>query len=326
VSAVLVTGAAGFIGRHVVRALLADGEVVIGVDNFITSEREDLRPLLEAPRVRFIEADVASPAFPAALAGQRVDAIYHLACPTGVPNLGPLALEMLRTCYEGTSAALSLARAHNAPLLLASSAEVYGNPERAPQDESYSGNVDPLGPRKGYEEGKRVAETLCGIYAERFGVRAVIARIFNTYGPGMSLAETRVVPAFARAALEGRPLLLHGDGAQTRCHLYIDDLVAGLRLALAHGAPGRAYNLGGTTPATVRDLAERIVRLAGSSSPIVTVERPAHDHDNRLPDTGRARTELGWQALVDFETGLAETIADIRTRLAAPSRTTRATQ
>jgi nucleoside-diphosphate-sugar epimerase len=324
VTAILVTGAAGFLGRQLVRTLLDSGANVVGVDNFSSSDRDDLRPLLAEPRFRFIELDVVSPDFPTALSGERFSAIYHLACPTGVDKLGPLALEMLRACYEGSRTVLEIARVQGAAALLASTAEVYGNPEVAPQPESYTGNVDTLGPRKGYEEGKRVAETLFAIYAERYGLRATIARIFNCYGPGMSLDDTRVVPAFVRAALAGRPLLLHGDGAQTRCHTYVSDTVAGLRLVLARGTAGRAYNIGTPAQTTVRDLAQRILRLSGSDSPLLSVDRAAHDHDNRLPDTSRSRGELGWQPRVALDTGLAATIADTRARLAQRAAASRA--
>lgn len=311
----LVTGAAGFLGRHLVASLLADGHEVVGVDNFITSDRRDLRRLLDEPGFAFAEIDIADPAFRAFASDWRFDAIYHLACPTGVPNLGPLALEMLRTCYAGSEAVLEVARANDAPVLLTSTAEVYGNPEVSPQREEYTGNVDTLGPRKGYEEGKRVAETLFGIYAERFGVQAKVVRVFNTYGPGMCLDDTRVVPAFVRAALEGRPIVLHGDGGQTRCHTYASDMVSGLRLAMAHGVPVRAYNLGSSTQTTVRYLAELVVRLTDTHAGIVSVERPRHDHDNRLPETTRARAELGWSLTVSLEEGLRQTIADFRGRL-----------
>jgi UDP-glucuronate decarboxylase len=314
----LVTGAAGFLGRHLVASLLADGHEVVGVDNFITSDRRDLHRLLDDPSFAFAEIDITDPAFRAFAADWRLDAIYHLACPTGVPNLGPLALEMLRTSYTGSEAVLELARANEVPVLLTSTAEVYGNPEVSPQREEYTGNVDTLGPRKGYEEGKRVAETLFGIYAERFGVQAKVVRVFNTYGPGMCLDDTRVVPAFVRAALEGRPIVLHGDGGQTRCHTYASDMVAGLRLAMAHGAPARAYNLGSSQQTTVRHLAELVVRLTGTESAIVSVERPRHDHDNRLPQTTRAREELGWSLTVSLEEGLRQTIADFRSRLNLP--------
>lgn len=316
---ILITGAAGFIGRHLAAALLADGHRVVGVDSFITSDPPDLEPLLAERKFEFHEMDVREPAFrdlaAALVAEEGVEEIYHLACPTGVPNLGPLALEMLETSFDGTRAVLDAALGGRSRVVLASSAEVYGNPLVSPQAEEYAGNVDPLGPRKGYEEGKRVAETLCGIYAERYGVAAVIARIFNTYGPGMSLGETRVVPAFTRAAIRGEPLVVHGSGEQLRCHAYVADVVVGLRRAAERGAPGRAYNLGSQQPTSVRALAELIVRLTGSASPIEYRERPSHDHDARLPATERARSELGWAPATALEEGLQRTIADIAQRI-----------
>ncbi len=312
----IVTGAAGFIGRHVVAGLIAEGHAVVGFDNFITSDRDDLVPLLREPGFDFHELDVTSDAFRDIARRAGAEEIYHLACPTGVPNLGPLALEMLETSFDGTRAVLDVARACGARVVLASTAEVYGNPTVSPQPETYTGNVDTLGPRNGYEEGKRVAETLCGIYAERYGVAAKVARIFNTYGPGMSLRETRVVPAFVRAALCGTPVRVHGRGEQRRCHTYVDDLVDGLRRVLRDGAAGRAYNLGSHESETVRVLAETIVALTGSRSEIVEVPRAAHDHDARLPDTTRAEQELGWRPTVPLEEGLGYTIDDIARRLA----------
>lgn len=312
---VLVTGAAGFIGRHLVASLLADGHDVLGVDNFITSDRHDLRDLLAAPGFRFVEVDITTPDFRALGADARFSAIFHLACPTGVPNLGPLALEMLETCYEGSKAVLEIARAQGIPALLTSTAEVYGNPLVSPQHEEYTGNVETLGPRKGYEEGKRVAEALFGVYAEKYGVAAKLVRVFNTYGPGMCLTDTRIVPRFITAAIAGKSLPVHGDGSQTRCHCYASDMVAGIRLAMAKGQPARAYNLGSRQQVTVQALAEAILRLTGSTSTIEHIERPRHDHDNRLPDTDRARTELGWNRTVELDDGLRATIADFRTRL-----------
>ncbi len=312
---ILVTGAAGFLGRHLVTSLLADGYAVAGVDNFITCDRTDLAGLVADPNFTFAEIDVTSAEFPAFASNFRLEAIYHLACPTGVPNLGPLALEMVETCYVGSRWALEIARERRVPILLTSTAEVYGDPRVSPQTETYTGNVDTLGPRKGYEEGKRVAETLFGIYAERFGVPAKIVRVFNTYGPGMSLSDTRVVPSFVRAALTGRPLVCHGDGGQTRCHTYVSDMVRGLRLAMERGRPARAYNLGSDQQVSVRALAHLVIKLAGSDSPIAQIVRPGHDHKNRLPDTTRARDELGWVRSVGLEDGLRATIADFRERL-----------
>lgn len=315
---VLVTGAAGFLGRHLVATLLADGESVVGVDNFRTSDRADLAALQQADGFRFHEIDISTAAFAEAMRRYRFSAIYNLACPTGVPNLGPMGLEMLETCYEGSKAVLELARANDAPALLTSTAEVYGNPLESPQREEYTGNVETLGPRKGYEEGKRVAETLFGLYAERYGVAAKIVRVFNTYGPGMCLTDTRVVPAFVTSALTGRPLIVQGDGGQTRCHTFASDMVAGLRLAMAKGAPARAYNLGSDTQVSVQALAESVLRLTGSQSAIEHIARPAHDHDNRLPDLRRAHAELGWSRRMELDNGLAATIADFRSRMGLP--------
>ena len=319
----LVTGAAGFLGRHLVRSLLLDGHRVLGVDNFVTSDALDLLELRTEPRFSFLEMDVSDSAFPMVAGTHRLDGIYHLACPTGVPNLGPLGLEMLETCYRGSESVLRLAQANRVPVLLTSTAEVYGQPEKVPQAETYTGNVDTLGPRKGYEEGKRVAETLFGIYAERYGVEAKIARVFNTYGPGMSLSDTRVVPNLTRAALQGQPLTVHGDGTQTRCHIYVSDMVAGLRRVMELGQPARAYNLGSQTPVTILELAHLILDLTNSRSTLAFTGRPDHDHDRRLPDTTRAREELGWTPRVPLEEGLQFTIEDFRRRLTATGATPR---
>jgi UDP-glucuronate decarboxylase len=314
---VLVSGAAGFLGRHLVASLLADGQRVVGIDTFITSDREDLAPLRADQRFEFHELDVRDRRLLTlpSLAGCR--AIYHLACPTGVPNLGPLGLEMLQTSVEGSRVVLELARTVDASVLLTSSAEVYGDPLETPQREDYTGNVDTLGPRKGYEEGKRCAETLFGLYAERHGVRALIARVFNTYGPGMRLTDTRVVPTFVRRALAGQALPVQGGGRQRRCHCYVDDLIAGLRRVMERGVPARAYNLGGESPTSVRALAERVIALTGSTGGWVSTERPGHDHGNHTPDITRARTELGWEPVTPLDAGLRATIEDFRARLAA---------
>ncbi len=312
---ILVTGAAGFIGRHLTRSFLAEGLDVVGVDNFITSDRADLEPLLSERRFRFVEMDVTCTEFLRLGAEVAPSAIYHLACPTGVPNLGRLALEMLEASYEGSRAVLEIARSARSSVLLTSSAEVYGNPLVSPQTENYTGNVDPLGPRKGYEEGKRVAETLFGIYAERYGLDAKVVRVFNTYGPGMRLTDTRVIPSFVAAALTGKPLVLHGDGSQVRCHTHVTDMVAGLLAAMRCATPGRAYNLGSGRQTTVRELAELVVRLAASASRLESTSRPLHDHDARLPDTSRARNELGWDPRISLEEGLRSTIDDFAARL-----------
>jgi nucleoside-diphosphate-sugar epimerase len=319
---VLVTGAAGFIGRHMVRSALARGASVLGVDSFVTSSRDDLdRDAAGWDLFDFQECDVRSPEFRSLGAAFRPNFIAHLACPTGVPNLVPLAYEMLTTSFDGTRNALEIAEAARARVVVASSAEVYGDPEISPQSESYSGNVDTLGPRRGYEEGKRVAETLAGIAADSRGIPVCIARVFNTFGPGMSLTDTRVVPSLVRAALEGRELAVHGDGRQTRCHCYVSDTVAALWELLLAGQPGRAYNIGSTNQVSIVDLAREIQALVPTAGPIVHAGRPAHDHQSRLPDTRRVLSELGWEPRVDLVAGLKLTIADFEMRLTSTAGT-----
>jgi UDP-glucuronate decarboxylase len=316
---ILVTGAAGFLGRHVVASALRRGDSVLGIDSFITSVSSDLaadRVKWDQP-IDFESLDVRSQNFVNAASGFAPDVIFHLACPTGVPNLGPLAEEMLTTSFDGTRNVLAIAERSQARIVIASSAEVYGDPQVSPQAESYTGNVDTLGPRNGYEEGKRVAETLAGIAADSKGIQVAIARIFNTYGPGMSLDDTRVVPAFVKAALQGRDLTMHGEGVQLRCHCYVSDTVDGLWRIALEGAAGRAYNLGSTVQLSVAALAAKIVMLAGSDSRVVVIPRPDHDHQTRLPDIGRISDELGWRAKVSLEAGLRKTIADFASRIAA---------
>ena len=314
-SSILVTGAGGYLGKHLVRSLLADGYHVVGVDNFITSNSEDLHELRRNPRFDFYTMDICSRELARVASEYSLDQIFHLACPTGVPNLGPLAVEMLETCTVGTANVLAIARAQEARCLLTSSAEVYGDPQVTPQDESYLGNVDALGGRKAYEEGKRVAETWFGIYAERFGVEAVIARVFNSYGPGMSLTDARIVPAFTAAALRGSPIPLHGDGAQVRCYAFVEDTMNGLRRVMEAGRPARPYNIGSTDQVSALTIATMIKELSYSDSEIVSVPRPSHDTNGRLPDIGRAREELGWEPRVRLRDGLQQTIADFAARL-----------
>jgi len=313
---VLITGGAGFIGRRLASALLADGHHVLAVDSFITSDEQDLRSLREEARFEFEERDVRDAEIVKIVRSFAPEQIYHLACPTGVHNLVPLAQEMIETSFLGTRLLLEAARDRQTPVLLASSAEVYGDPQVSPQAETYTGNVDPLGRRSGYEEGKRSAESLVGIYTHRYGVRGQIARIFNTYGPGMSLRDTRVVPSMIRRALAGEPLVIYGDGTQTRCHAYVDDTVAGLRRVMDRGVPGRPYNIGSTNQLSIRDLAPEILEVCRSNSPLEFVPHKIEDHGHRLPDISRARTELDWEPKTPLRDGLAETVEDLRRRLA----------
>ena len=269
----LVTGAAGYLGKHLVRSLLNAGQSVVGVDNFITSDPADLDMLRRHPKFDFYPIDICGPELARLAQDYALEQIFHLACPTGVPNLGPMAVEMLETCSDGTRNVLEIARERRIRILLSSSAEVYGDPTVSPQEESYNGNVDPLGPRKAYEEGKRVAESWFGIYAEQFGVQAMIARVFNSYGPGMSINDMRIVPMFVSAALRGAPIPLHGDGAQVRCYAYVSDTVAGLRRVLEAGAPARPYNIGSTDEVSAMTMATMIKELSYSDSQIASTPR-----------------------------------------------------
>lgn len=314
---VVITGGAGFIGRRLAATLLNDGHRVLAIDNFITSDEHDLAALRGEPGFEFQELDVRDPAVLDSVRRFAPEQIYHLACPTGVHNLVPLAHEMIETSFVGTSFMLEAARERSTPLLLASSAEVYGDPTVSPQPESYTGNVDPVGQRNGYEEGKRAAESLVAIYSQRHGVPGRIARIFNTYGPGMSMRDTRVVPAMIRRALSSEPLVVYGDGSQTRCHAYVDDTVAGLRRVMESGGPGRPYNIGSTHQLSVRDLASEILQACRSESRVEFVPHQIEDHGQRLPDITRARDELGWEPATPLREGLARTVEDLRVRMSA---------
>lgn len=316
---VLITGAAGFIGRHAAAKASLLGWQALGVDSFITSQRKDIeRDREDWNGHEFHELDIRDALFVELGSKFEPEVIFHLACPTGVPNLGPLADEMIETSFDGTRHVLEIARRCGSRVVFASSAEVYGDPLESPQREEYTGNVDTLGPRKAYEEGKRVGETLCGIAAERRGIQVAIARIFNTYGSGMNVDDTRVIPAFVKAAIEGKPLVIHGAGEQTRCHCYVSDTLDGLwRIALSAPA-GAVYNVGSSVQHSIRELAEHVIALSESNSAITSIERPAHDHQDRLPATERIRNELGWSPRVGLDEGLLRTIADFRTRLGLP--------
>lgn len=315
-TSVLITGAAGFIGSNLARTLLAEGKRVYGVDNFITGRRENALTL-EHPFFTFIETDIAHPHFLDNFRSIPVSEIYNLACPTGVPNLKILGHEMLATCSQGTFNVLEIARLHRARLLHTSTAEVYGQPEKFPQDEAYHGNVDPMGERSPYEEGKRFAESVIATYVRLYGVDARVVRVFNTYGPGMSLDDRRVIPQFIRSIVSGEPLRIYGDGSQTRCHLYVDDLIAGLRIVMDNGIAGEAYNVGSETPLTVRELAEHLIRLSGRQLTIVYEPHFIEDHRHRRPAVSKA-IQLGWRQEVTLEEGLRRMLATYTSTFPTP--------
>ena len=308
-TATLVTGAAGFLGAHLTRRLLDAGDHVVALDNYRTGRPAALAPLRakNPDTLGIVRHDVTIPYM------AEVDRVFHLACPASPRHYQRDPVTTVRTSVVGTDNMLALARALDVPLVFTSTSEVYGNPHVIPQPESYWGNVNPVGPRACYDEGKRAAETLCYEYRAQYDTDTRIARLFNTYGPGLSPGDGRVVSTFIDAALAGRPLVVHGDGLQTRSLCYVDDTVDALLLlgdASAH-TPGVAGPINVGSPAdrtTMLGLAHLIVELTGSASPIVFVDRPRDDPDHRQPDITRAATVLGWAPTTPLDEGLSRTI------------------
>lgn len=308
-SHVLVTGGAGCIGAALCQRLLNSGLRVTAVDNLITSDGNNLKKLNENKRFTFIKHNITKSFTPANKSKlSSLDIIYHLACPTGVSNLIPMAEDMLLTCSEGTRNILELANSSSANVVFTSSSEIYGDPEEFPQQETYNGNVSTTDARSPYEEGKRFSESLCVMYARKYGVDVKIARIFNTYGPGASPFESRVVPRFLRTALAGKPIPVTGNGTQTRTFCYVDDLIDGLMLIAKKGKRGQVYNLGSDNEISILDLAKQIICLTRSKSTIKFVPRPSHDHQRRCPNLSKIE-KLGWKQKVTLKEGLKKTIA-----------------
>ncbi len=303
----LVTGGAGFVGSHLVDALIGRGCHVVAVDNLCTGWKDNLLHLADHPRFALVEADVAV-GIPddGALAG-RFDAVLHFACPASPADFERLPVEILKVDSLGTFHCLDRALADRARFLLASTSEVYGDPTVHPQPESYRGNVNPVGPRGAYDEAKRFSEAATMAYRRRYGVDTGIVRIFNTYGPRMRPDDGRAIPTFICQALRGEPLTVAGDGSQTRSICYIDDLVRGI-LAVLDSDLDRPVNCGTEHELSMRELAETIVRLTGSRSEITYVARPVDDPSQRRPDLTLARTELGFEPSVTPEQGLRRTI------------------
>lgn len=305
---VLVTGGAGFIGTNLCKKLLDNGFKVIAIDNFITSSGENRKELTANKNFTFIKHDITKP-LPATIKQHeaRIREIYHLACPTGVPNVTKLGEEMLLTCSVGTINVLEIARIHKAKLLFTSSSEVYGDPEVFPQSEDYTGNVDQIGIRSTYEEGKRFSESLVAMYVRKYKVDAKIVRIFNTYGPYMTLTDTRVIPNFIQQIKTNKPLTVQGKGTQRRTFCYVDDLVAGFLTVMEKGNAGEAYNLGGDREYTIKELAETIIKITDPKQKITYVPRPGHDHQARRPDLKKVK-KLGWKQKIKLDEGLKKTL------------------
>ena len=308
---VLVTGGAGFLGSHLCARLLALGQEVLCVDNFFTGRRGTIVPLLAHPHFEFLRHDVTFPLY------VEVDRIYNLACPASPVHYQFDPVQTTKTSVVGAINMLGLAKRTGARVLQASTSEVYGDPTVHPQTEEYRGNVNPLGPRACYDEGKRCAETLFFDYHRKHRVPIKVARIFNTYGPHMHPSDGRVVSNFILQALRGDDITLYGDGSQTRAFCYVDDLIDGLIRLMDSGADVTGpINLGNPEEIPVRALAEQVIALTGSSSRIVHHPLPEDDPLQRCPDITRARTVLGWQPRVGLRDGLERTIAYFRTLLA----------
>jgi UDP-glucuronate decarboxylase len=307
VQRILVTGGSGFIGSHLCRRLLELGHDVLAADNFSSSSRHNVRDLLAEPRFELIRRDVTQPL------SVEVDRIYHLACPASPVIYQKDPVQTTRTCVVGSINMLGLARWLGARILLASTSEVYGDPQVHPQREDYWGNVNPVGVRSCYDEGKRCAETLFFDYHRQEGTQIKVARIFNTYGPGMLPGDGRVVSSFVTAALRGEPLTVFGDGSQTRSFCYVDDLVDGLiRLMDSPAAVTGPVNLGNPAEFTMLDLAREVLALTGGASAVTHRPLPADDPARRRPDITRARDLLGWEPSVDLADGLKRTVEYFR--------------
>jgi dTDP-glucose 4,6-dehydratase len=305
----VITGGAGFLGSHLADVLLARGDEVVAVDNLSTGRAENVAHLLDHPRFAFSRQDVTASL---EVAGA-VDAVLHLASPASPVDYHRLPIETLQVGSAGTFRALDLARASGARFLLASTSEVYGDPEEHPQRETYWGHVNPVGPRSVYDEAKRFAEAATMAYHREYGLDVRISRTFNTYGPRMRADDGRVVSNFIVAALAGRPLTIHGDGSQTRSFCYVDDQVAGLAALLDSNHVG-PVNIGGPDESTVLDLAGIVRSLTGRTSDIVFAPLPVDDPVQRRPDITLAATKLGWKPAVGLEDGLGRTIAWFRNR------------
>ena len=311
----LVTGGAGFLGSHLCGRLLAEGYRVVCADNLRTGSLENVARFADDPNFDYLDHDVT---LPIEIRG-KLDVIYHLASPASPTDFERIPIPILKAGALGTYNVLGLAKARDARLLLASSSEVYGDPLVHPQHEDYRGNVDQVGIRGVYDEAKRYAEAITMAYHRHHEVDTRIARVFNTYGPAMRPNDGRVVPSFACRALAGEPLVVHGDGSQTRSIQYVDDLIEGL-LLLMKCAETRPVNLGNPVEMTVLEIAEMVIDLSGNKGVISFASLPPGDPKRRCPDISRARESLRWEPRVPAREGLEKTLSWFAWRLGRPKQ------
>ena len=300
---ILVTGGAGFLGSHLVDRLLAQGHEVVCADNLFTGTKRNIEHLHNHPRFEFMRHDVTIPLF------IEVDEIYNLACPASPVHYQYDPVQTTKTSVHGAINILGLATRLKCKVFQASTSEVYGDPTVHPQPESYWGNVNPIGPRSCYDEGKRCAETLFFDYHRQRGLEIKVARIFNTYGPRMHHADGRVISNFVVQALRGEPITIYGDGSQTRSFCYVDDLIDGcVKLMESDADVTGPINLGNPVEFTMNELAEEVTKRTGSASKIVFRDLPEDDPKQRRPDISLAKKTLGWEPTVQLEQGLAQTV------------------
>ena len=306
---ILVTGGAGFIGSHLCERLIGEGNEVLCLDNFFTGRRENIFHLLDNPRFELLRHDVTEPIL------LEVDQIYNLACPASPVHYQYNPVKTVKTNVMGTINMLGLAKRVRARILQASTSEVYGDPLIHPQTEDYWGNVNPIGLRSCYDEGKRLAETLMTDYHRQNNVDIRIARIFNTYGPRMLENDGRVVSNFIVQALRGEPLTLYGEGQQTRSFCYVDDLIEGLLRLMNAADLHEPVNLGNPGEFTILQLAEEVIKACESKSGFAYLPLPADDPRQRKPDITRAQTALGWNPTIPLRDGLKKTVEDFKARV-----------
>jgi UDP-glucuronate decarboxylase len=300
---ILVTGGSGFLGSHLCDRLVNEGNDVICVDNFYTGSKDNISRLLSNPHFELMRHDVTFPLY------VEVDEIYNLACPASPIHYQHDPVQTTKTSVHGAINMLGLAKRTRAKIFQASTSEVYGDPSVHPQPESYNGNVNPIGPRSCYDEGKRCAETLFFDYKRQHNINIRVVRIFNTYGPRMHPNDGRVVSNFIMQALRGQPITIYGDGQQTRSFCYVDDLIEGfIRMMNANDVVSGPINLGNPNEFTIKGLAEIIIKLTGSKSELIKKALPQDDPLQRQPDITLAKQHLEWQPFMDLETGLAKTI------------------
>ncbi|MBZ4651665.1 MAG: UDP-glucuronic acid decarboxylase 1 [Proteiniphilum sp.] len=302
---ILVTGGAGFIGSHLCERLLKEENRVICLDNFLTGRKENIAHLIEHVHFKLVEHDIMH-----SYHIEPVDEIYHLACPASPVNYQRDPIKTMKISVMGSYNVLGMAKKHRSRILLASTSEIYGDPLVHPQPEHYWGNVNPVGPRSCYDEGKRAAETLFMDYHRQEKVRIKIVRIFNTYGPGMLADDGRVISNFILQALRNQDITIYGDGSQTRSFQYIDDLIEGLlKMMQTDESFTGPVNIGNPREFTIKELAERIVMLSGSSSKLVYKPLPVDDPKQRQPDITLAREKLGWEPKIRLDEGLTRMIS-----------------